>query len=179
MHLGRVALAQVVALVLLAGCSSEPKSDCIDTYDASGLKTGCISDDEAIQDAERARDEISDPLAGSSTPTEAADGGSSSGQSGSGSGLRSTISPSQAARFYGEVKQVCGLVASVGGGGADPVFLNFGQPYPDQTFAIVLWNERETPKKLVHRIVCATGRIVAYRGTPQIQLDDLTEVHPR
>lgn len=86
------------------------------------------------------------------------------------------IDPAEADQHVGENTTVCGDVSSVGGGGADPVFLNFGGAYPNQEFTIVLWDETDPPGNLVGDALCATGPIVDYRGTPQIQLNTLDEV---
>jgi hypothetical protein len=56
-----------------------------------------------------------------------------------------------------------------------PTFLNFGRPYPNQYFTIVIWEEyrdlyRSDPETMFrNKTVCVRGMIFTYDGTPQIQ----------
>ncbi len=88
-----------------------------------------------------------------------------------------TIDAHEAAQFSGKVMVVCGVVAStdyredIGG---QPTFLNFGRPYPDQTFTAVIWGRdlnKWNVSPHIHyagRSICVTGRIEEHNDSPQI-----------
>jgi len=86
------------------------------------------------------------------------------------------IPSSQAAQHVGEHATVCGTVASsryVSTSRSKPTFLNFGKPYPQEEFTVVIWSD-DRPKfghpeeAYLHKNICVTGDITSYRGTPQI-----------
>jgi DNA/RNA endonuclease YhcR with UshA esterase domain len=88
-----------------------------------------------------------------------------------------SISAWDAREHVGEERTVCGEVVSTRyahwARGA-PTFLNFGRPYPDQVFTVVIWGddrrrfEDRPEERFLDRRVCVGGRIGTYRGTPQI-----------
>jgi DNA/RNA endonuclease YhcR with UshA esterase domain len=86
------------------------------------------------------------------------------------------ILPSQASQHVGERGTVCGTVTSgryASTSRNKPTFLNFGKPYPQEEFTVVIWSD-DRPKfgrpeeAYLHKKVCVTGDITSYRGTPQI-----------
>ncbi len=86
----------------------------------------------------------------------------------------------EAAHHIGETASVCGVVAS-GKYDADlraqPTFLDFGKPYPDQVFtAVIFGTDRSkfgSPETALRgKRVCVTGKIQDRNGLPQIILND-------
>ncbi|WCD93280.1 hypothetical protein [Microbacterium sp. nov. GSS16] len=86
---------------------------------------------------------------------------------------------SSARNHIGEVRQVCGPLASIRGSD-DDVFLNVGRDYPDSSrFTIVLWDVGGVERLPAGTEVCATGAISQYQGTAQIELRDVSAVKVR
>lgn len=84
----------------------------------------------------------------------------------------------KASEYYGKEIWVCGVVASVSRLDYNRVFLNFGKPYPNQIFTVMV-HERYTsafdaaygPRweaKLLGQVVCVLGTVQEYRGKPEI-----------
>ena len=85
------------------------------------------------------------------------------------------LSPQQAAAHIGENATVCGKVANTYYScfiSRKPTFINFGKPYPDHVFSLVITGEDrgafgDCPEKLfTGREVCATGLIEEFDGKP-------------
>jgi hypothetical protein len=76
-----------------------------------------------------------------------------------------SLNPEEAASHGGKNATVCGLVASAtyaAGSAAAPTFLDFGKPYPNETFtAVIFGSDRKkfgTPEmSLREKQVCVTG----------------------
>jgi len=97
----------------------------------------------------------------------------------------SAITPDEAAGHIGERQTVCGKVANtyyscfVTG---KPTFINFGKPYPNHVFSIVIMAEDRAkfdncPEKMFSgRDVCVTGLIESYDGKPLMAVKDLSQV---
>ncbi|NOZ84020.1 MAG: DNA-binding protein [Epsilonproteobacteria bacterium] len=90
---------------------------------------------------------------------------------------RISISSKNAYKHIGEIQTVCGIVASTyysSRSRGQPTFLNLDRSYPNQIFTIVIWGSDrykfKKPPEILFKMkrVCATGRIKAYRGIPQI-----------
>lgn len=79
---------------------------------------------------------------------------------------------------------VCGQVVSAryaDRSKGQPTFLNLDKPYPNEIFTILIWGENrpkfgEPETKYRDKRVCATGIIRSYRGTPEIEAGDPTEI---
>jgi len=93
---------------------------------------------------------------------------------------RQTISGAEADVHVGEEGTVCDRVASsryVPWARGEPTFLNFGRPYPNQVFTVVIWgNARgrfdEPPEERFQGLqICVTGTIKRYRGKPEIVVE--------
>jgi hypothetical protein len=83
-----------------------------------------------------------------------------------------------AIKYVGEYAMVCGVIAT-----ADymqnvrgaPTHLNFGKPYPNQDFSVVIWGKERKNFDVVlqdldgHK-ACAYGKIETYRGKAQIMI---------
>jgi DNA/RNA endonuclease YhcR with UshA esterase domain len=85
-----------------------------------------------------------------------------------------------AAHHIGETATVCGVVAS-GKYDADlrsqPTFLDFGKPYPDQVFTVVIFGSDRakfaSPETTLRgKRICVTGKIQDRSGLPEIILND-------
>ena len=95
------------------------------------------------------------------------------------------INPKEAHQHLGENQTVCGIVASthfVSSSKRQPTFLNLDQPYPNQIFTILIWGEnrpkfKEAPEKYFKgKRICVTGIIKIYRGTPEIIVNDPSQI---
>jgi hypothetical protein len=91
-----------------------------------------------------------------------------------------SLTPEEAASHIGENATVCGVVASAryaAQAPTAPTFLNFGKPYPNQIFTVViLGSDRQkfgTPEiSLREKQVCVTGGLFLYQGAPNMMLRD-------
>jgi len=85
-----------------------------------------------------------------------------------------TLKIADAKNHLGETGTVCGKVVSertATSSKGEPTFINLDEPYPNQTFTIVIWEEdRQDLGSLPPQgsRVCATGKIQSYRGVPEI-----------
>jgi hypothetical protein len=94
------------------------------------------------------------------------------------------ISASEARQHVGEVATVCGHVASshfAASTRGQPTFLNLDQPYPSQVFTILIWGSDRSrfgrpEDDYRNKQVCVTGKISAYRGTPEIIATDPNQI---
>ncbi len=90
------------------------------------------------------------------------------------------LNPEDAARHVGEAATVCGVVASAKFDAdlpAQPTFLDFARPYPDQPFTAAIFGRDRakfgTPETALRgKRVCVAGTIQLYQGKPEIILDD-------
>lgn len=96
-----------------------------------------------------------------------------------------TITAYDAKNHIGEIKTVCGMVASTNYAylsKGKPTFLNLEKPYPDQVFTVVIWQDvrkKFSTKPEVfykNKSICFTGRISEYRKRPQIELKRPNEI---
>jgi hypothetical protein len=89
-----------------------------------------------------------------------------------------SLNPEEAASYVGKNVTVCGLIVSgnyAAGSPAQPTFLDFGKPYPNETFsALILGDDRKKfgmPEiSLREKHVCVTGEIFLYQGKPEVIL---------
>lgn len=90
------------------------------------------------------------------------------------------IAMEDARSYVGQYVQVCGTVttsAYMAASGRQPTFLNFGEPYPNHSFTVVIWgaNRHKFPKAPVQLFdgqpVCVTGTVATYKGRPQIVVE--------
>ena len=87
-----------------------------------------------------------------------------------------SLTAGEAKNHVGEPGTVCGKVVSTRYAESSrgrPTFLNFDQPYPNETFTIVIWgNDRSkfSDPETVYRgkHICVTGKISEYKGVPEI-----------
>jgi hypothetical protein len=94
------------------------------------------------------------------------------------------LSPDDAAQHIGQNATVCGVVASTKFDAhlrSQPTFLDFGKPYPNHVFTAVIFGVNRarfgTPETTLQgKRVCVSGTIRAYRGRPEIVLDDPSQL---
>ena len=95
------------------------------------------------------------------------------------------ITAAQAAQHVGEVRTVRGVVVSAtyaSRAKGQPTFLNLDKPYPNEIFTVVIWGSERgkfaAPPESAFKgkTVRVTGKITAYRGTPEIVVHDLAEI---
>ena len=95
-----------------------------------------------------------------------------------------TISAAEAKDHVGEVRTVCGKVASThfaAKGKGQPTFLNLDTPYPKAVFTILIWGSNRakfgTPEtKYGDSTICVTGKITIYRGTADIIVTEPSQI---
>lgn len=86
------------------------------------------------------------------------------------------LTATEAKDHYGEAATVCGEVVSAtyaGTSNGQPTFLNLDRPFPSQIFTVVIWGDDRSkfgaPEDAYRgKRICATGRITAYAGLPEI-----------
>lgn len=87
------------------------------------------------------------------------------------------VLPADALSHLGQYVRVCGTVTSgayMAASSRQPTFLNFGQPYPNHEFTVVIWGtdrrKFEAPPLSLFdgRNLCVTGEVAVYKGRPQI-----------
>ena len=98
----------------------------------------------------------------------------------------SPISSLQAQRYEGMIKTVCGPVEQITKS-TKATFVNFDQPYPNQSFSAIISKSNHTHSEIEKYIsdivangeendICITGRIKAYKGAPNITIDDIDQI---
>ena len=91
----------------------------------------------------------------------------------------------EAISYIGTSQTVCGDVvdtnyASTSSG--SPTFLNFDQPYPNNSFVVVIWGKSRqqfpfNPEiHYLNKQVCTTGKIEIYRGTPEMTVTNASQL---
>jgi hypothetical protein len=94
------------------------------------------------------------------------------------------IAPAEAKDHIGEMATVCGTVVSsrfAASTKGQPTFLNLDQPYPNQVFTVLIWgNDRNKFGRpeidYQNAWVCASGKIVSYRGKAEIVVSDSSQL---
>ena len=87
-----------------------------------------------------------------------------------------TCTASEAGKHIGETVTVTDKVANVFESNKGNIFLNFGARYPNQVFTAYIPKDSADQfphaKELDGHTVSITGKIVLYKGKPEIVLDD-------
>lgn len=94
------------------------------------------------------------------------------------------ITAAEAKLHVGELATVCDVVASTHYAASSrgrPTFLNLAEPYPNQIFTVLIWDEDRikfgVPEtKYRDQSVCVSGMITSYRGTPEIVVREPGEI---
>jgi len=88
-----------------------------------------------------------------------------------------SIASDKAIDYVGEYVTVCGEVVSAhfaSRSRGKPTFLNIDEPYPRQTFTVVIWGNNRNKfggnpeNTLLWKDVCVTGRVEIFRGVAQV-----------
>ncbi|MGA3209518.1 MAG: DNA-binding protein [Syntrophales bacterium] len=95
-----------------------------------------------------------------------------------------TLTAAEAASHIGEVATVCGVVADTryaSSSRGKPTFLNLDKPYPNKVFTVVIWGADrdkfgEPEEKYRDKRICITGKIMSYRGAPEIIATDPKQI---
>jgi DNA/RNA endonuclease YhcR with UshA esterase domain len=90
------------------------------------------------------------------------------------------LSANDAKNHIGETATVCGSVVSTRYAAStkgQPTFLNLDKPYPNRVFTVLIWGESRskfgTPEsEYKGKRICVTGKILEYKGAPEIVADD-------
>lgn len=92
----------------------------------------------------------------------------------------SFIHASDASKYIGEYRKVCGQVVQIKEF-SKGIYLNFGNNYPRQNLTAVVWSSDISNfgnlNQYVGNSICISGEITSYRGTPQIELSSLEQVN--
>ncbi len=101
------------------------------------------------------------------------------------SSTQDTIFPEDAAKFIGQLKNVCGTVASAHyapRGKGQPTFIYLDKPYPNQAFTVIIWGSdrgkfRKPPEEFYSgKTICVTGMIKSHRGRPEIEVKEPDQI---
>ena len=92
----------------------------------------------------------------------------------------SFIHASDASKYIGEYRKVCGQVVQIKEF-SKGIYLNFGNNYPRQNLTAVVWSSDISNfvnlNQYVGNSICISGEVTSYRGTPQIELSSLEQVN--
>lgn len=95
-----------------------------------------------------------------------------------------TLTTAQAREHEGQNATVCGIVASerqASNSKGKPTYINLDVPYPNQIFAVVVWEEDlakvgTLPRSGAH--MCVKGLISYYHGVPEIIVRSAGQISP-
>lgn len=89
------------------------------------------------------------------------------------------INAKSANQYVGEYKTVCGSVAQVKSF-SKGIYINLGSSYPNQDLTIVVWsadvNNFGDFTNFENKDLCISGEIGSYKGIPQIQLKNASQI---
>jgi hypothetical protein len=95
-----------------------------------------------------------------------------------------TLTAAQAREHEGQNATVCGIVASERQASASkgkPTYINLDVPWPNQIFAVVIWEEDVQKVGALPRLgahMCAKGLISYYHGVPEIIVRSNAQITP-
>jgi hypothetical protein len=96
-----------------------------------------------------------------------------------------SIRPENAGRCIGQMKTVCGKVASTHFSAKtkeQPTLLNLDKPYPNQVFTVMIWGSDKgkfkEPSETLYsgKEICVTGPIKNFREKPEIIVNDPSQI---
>jgi hypothetical protein len=87
------------------------------------------------------------------------------------------LSTAEAAQHVGENRTVCGQIANTHiaeSSHGTPTFVDIDQAWPNQVFDLVIWGDKKADVGDFPKAgkICASGKIVLYKGHPEIFLED-------
>ena len=89
------------------------------------------------------------------------------------------VTARQAKNYDGKKVTICSQVKDVyvnKRAKGEPTMLNFGAPYPNQTFTVIIWKDNlknfdnDPATYYQDKNICVTGDIIMYRGRPEIEV---------
>jgi len=95
------------------------------------------------------------------------------------------ITADKAKNYIGQIKSVCGKVASTKyaeSSRGKPTFLNLDKPYPNHIFIVLIWGSNRqkfsNPPEIYYRnkSICTTGMIQEYKGIPEIVVEKSSQI---
>lgn len=94
------------------------------------------------------------------------------------------LTAEEAKDHYGQDATVCGEVVSTSyadSSRGQPTFLNLDKRYPNQIFTVVIWGENRSKfgkpeDDYKGKRICASGKITAYAGKPEILVSDPKQI---
>ena len=90
------------------------------------------------------------------------------------------ISPDSAKYHDGSLETICGKVTGTHVGKTGVMMLNFGAPFPDNSFTAVIFTDDAPKFKNVEeykgKTICVIGRIKTYKGKPEIVLKETSQL---
>ena len=95
-------------------------------------------------------------------------------------GQQRVVPDSATAKYVGQTVTVEGTVANVHVTRSGTTFLNFGSPYPNQTFTAVIFRSAASrflnPQQWEGKRVRVTGTVQTFRGKPEIILEEPSQL---
>lgn len=95
--------------------------------------------------------------------------------------VAATISPEEASKHLGKMEEVRGVVAQIGHARSGVIFLDFGEPYPNETFAAVIFSDSVSAfpnvEQLAGKTISVSGTVKLYGGRPEIILRSPSQIH--
>lgn len=89
---------------------------------------------------------------------------------------QSHVPPDSAQYYEGSLATICGKVLGVYTAKAGMIKLEFGKPYPDESFVAIIFaddtSKFESSDYYKDKYLCVTGRIKLFKGRPEIILKD-------
>jgi len=87
------------------------------------------------------------------------------------------LSTAEAAQHVGENRTVCGAIVNTHiaeSSHGTPTFIDIDQAWPNQVFDLVVWGDKKADIGNFPKTgkICASGKIVLYKGHPEIFLED-------
>lgn len=95
-----------------------------------------------------------------------------------------TVTLENISKYEGETVTICEKVQSafLSNKESKTAFLNFGYPFPNETFRVVIFestfkNFNYAPSEfLKNKRVCITGKVVIYKGRPQMVISKESQI---
>lgn len=97
---------------------------------------------------------------------------------------QTTIKLEEVNQHIGDSVTVCGKVMDMRyfeNSKNKPTFLNIGARYPNQQLVVVIWENVRSRftgnlDRLVYKNICITGRIILYKGKPEIIIENPEQI---
>ncbi|WP_445722595.1 hypothetical protein [Flavobacterium sp.] len=93
-----------------------------------------------------------------------------------------TIALDSISKYEGKMVTICETVQSTFLTKSNTTMLNFGKPYPNQTFVVIIFgkdliNFSYKPSEfLKDKTICITGKVIMYKDTPEFIVKQESEI---